>query len=259
MKPYFEDGQIALYLGDMREVLPKLRLKADLVCADPPYNETSLPWDRWPEGWLEIAAGVTSSLWCFGSLRTFLAHRDEFTAAGWKLSQDTIGEYEIDTMVWEKHNGSGFAADRFKRVHELAAHWYRGAWRDIYHDVPTEHAGRIDGGMKARNAAPTHTGAIGSVSERDRVNRLARSVIRIRSMHRRGIHESEKPLGILDPLIRYASRPGGLVVDPFAGSGSTLDAARASGRRAIGIEAHEPYAEKAARRLEQLTLGGDVA
>jgi site-specific DNA-methyltransferase (adenine-specific) len=64
----------------------------------------------------------------------------------------------------------------------------------------------------------------------------------------------EKPLGILDPLIRYACPPGGLVLDPFAGSGSTLDAARQCGRRAIGVEANERYAEAAARRLSNLTL-----
>ena len=70
-------------------------------------------------------------------------------------------------------------------------------------------------------------------------------------MHFRAIHPTEKPAGLLDPLIRYACPPGGLVIDPFAGSGSTLDTARCTGRRAIGIEADERYAELAARRLSQ--------
>lgn len=73
-------------------------------------------------------------------------------------------------------------------------------------------------------------------------------------MHSRSIHPTEKPLGILAPLIAYACPADGLVVDPFAGSGSTLDAARQSGRRAIGIEAREEYCEAAARRLSALTL-----
>jgi site-specific DNA-methyltransferase (adenine-specific) len=73
-------------------------------------------------------------------------------------------------------------------------------------------------------------------------------------MHGRALHPTEKPIGLLDPLIRYACPVGGLVLDPFAGSGSTLDAARQAGRRAIGIEGHEPYAERAALRLSQATL-----
>jgi site-specific DNA-methyltransferase (adenine-specific) len=55
-------------------------------------------------------------------------------------------------------------------------------------------------------------------------------------------------------MIAYACPPGGLVLDMFAGSGSTLDAARSSGRRAVGIEADERYAEAAARRLSQPLL-----
>ena len=67
-KPYYRspDGQVELYLGDMREVLPALNLQADLVVADPPYQSTSLDWDRWPDGWPTLAATVASSMWCFG-------------------------------------------------------------------------------------------------------------------------------------------------------------------------------------------------
>lgn len=85
MNPYWKDEEagIYLYLGDMREVLPGLGVKADLIMADPPYSETSLAWDRWPDGWPTLAATVASSMWCFGSMRMFLDRRDEF--ADWKL------------------------------------------------------------------------------------------------------------------------------------------------------------------------------
>ncbi|WP_327307956.1 site-specific DNA-methyltransferase [Streptomyces sp. NBC_01298] len=246
-QPYYADEQVQLYLGDMREVLPSLGAKADLILADPPYGETSLAWDRWPDGWPALAATAASSMWCFGSMRMFLDRRADFD--GWKLSQD---------VVWEKHNGSGFAADRFKRVHEIATHWYRGPWSAITHEVPTEKSGRRgggEGGMRARASARDHTGKIAAKTwDGSDGSRLLRSVFKIRSMHGRALHPTEKPIGILDPLIRYACPPGGLVVDPFAGSGSTLDAARQSGRRAIGIEASEAYCEAAARRLSNLTL-----
>jgi len=245
MEPYWsdDDAGIHLYLGDMREVLPALDLQADLVCVDPPYAETSLAWDRWPDGWPALAAAVASSMWCFGSMRMFLDRRADF--ADWKLSQD---------VVWEKRNGSSFAADRFKRVHETATHWYRGDWRDQHHEAQTTPDATAR--TVRRKHGPTHTGVIGQgayLSE-DGGPRLMRSVMQVRSMHGRAIHPTEKPLGILDPLIRYACPEGGLVVDPFAGSGSTLDAARQAGRRAVGIERHEPYIEAAAKRLSALVL-----
>jgi len=84
--------------------------------------------------------------------------------------------------------------------------------------------------------------------------RLMRSVIQVRSMHGRAIHPTEKPVGLLDPLIRYACPPGGTVLDPFAGSGSTAEAARLSGRKAVLIEADERYCELIARRLQQDVL-----
>lgn len=249
MKPYWSDDTVTLYVGDCREILPALDVTADLVLADPPYEETSHAWDRWPDGWLDAIASVASSVWCFGSMRLFGERWQEFVRSGWKYSHD---------MVWEKQNGAGFTTDRFRRVHEYATHWYQGRWSDIHHQVPRVPTRFRDRGNKrpeVRKAiAAGNTGAIGEATYVDDRTRLTRSVIYAKSLQRVAIHPKEKPLELLTPLISYGCPPGGLTVDPFAGSGSTLDAARQSGRRAVGIEANEEYAEKAARRLSQMTL-----
>lgn len=245
LTPYYSDAddRIQLFLGDMRELLPGFG-QGDLLLADPPYGETSLEWDKWPDGWVKTAAAAARSMWCFGSLRMYLDRGAEFRNAGWKLSQD---------VVWEKHNGSSSAADRFNRVHELSVHWYQGPWSGIYHQTPTT----PDAVARTvrRKFRPPHWGEIGeqSYASYDGGPRLMRSVIPVPSMHGRAIHRTEKPVLILQPLIEYGCPFGGLVIDPFAGSGSTLHAAWLLGRRAIGIELREQDAEKAAKRLAVLS------
>jgi adenine-specific DNA-methyltransferase len=63
------------------------------------------------------------------------------------------------------------------------------------------------------------------------------------------LHPTQKPLSVLLPLVDTFSRPHGLVLDPFAGSGSSLLAARTLGRDWLGIELEERYCEHARQRL----------
>ncbi len=63
-------------------------------------------------------------------------------------------------------------------------------------------------------------------------------------------HPTEKAFSILEPRIRSFSRPGDLVPDPFAGSGSTLVAALLSGRRYLGIELEASYCAHVRKRLD---------
>ncbi len=98
MTPYYADDLVTIYHGDCREVA----VEPIVTIADPPYGQTSLAWDRWPAGWPSAIPGT--AMWVFGTLRMFMEHADEL--AGWRLSQD---------IVWEKHNGSSLAADRFSK------------------------------------------------------------------------------------------------------------------------------------------------
>lgn len=242
MRPYYERGGIKIIHGDCREFLSAID-GVDVVIADPPYGDTSLDWDVPVRLWTELIRAP--QFWCFGSMRLFLSQADEFRAGGWKLAQD---------LVWEKHNGSSGAADRFRRVHELALHFYRGAWADLHHQCPTtpDATARV---VRRKKKPPQW----GEISEHRYVStsggpRRMRSVIRVRSCHGFAVHPTQKPVEILEPLISFSCAPGGLVLDPFMGSGTTLVAARDLGRRAIGIEIEEKYCEIAARRLSQEIL-----
>ncbi len=82
------------------------------------------------------------------------------------------------------------------------------------------------------------------------------NVIRVKTLSAtdkdRPDHPTPKPLGLMEHLVSYA--PDGVIADPFAGSGSTLLAARTYSRKAIGVEISEKYCELIAGRLSQGSL-----
>lgn len=244
MRLYYEHAGISIYHGDCREIVPCLGL-ADAVVTDPPYGETNLEWDQWCPGWLAALVDRVPQIWCFGSMRMFWDHAEEFR--GWRLAQD---------VVWEKHNGSGLHADRFRRVHENAVHLYRGDWTKLYKQVPKEEVeARRRAAKLLRSTKPQHFGKAdtGAGYEYDGT-RLMRSVIAVRSCHGHAEHPTQKPEGIVRPLLEYSVPGGGMVWDLFMGSGTTLRVAKDLGMRAVGMEGREEYCEIAARRLSQESL-----
>lgn len=74
-------------------------------------------------------------------------------------------------------------------------------------------------------------------------------------------HPTQKPLGLMRWCLEFLPDDGLPIIDPFAGSGTTLRAAKDLGRRAVGVEVEERYCELAAQRLSQqvLDLSGGAA
>lgn len=206
MRLFYEAPGVQLWHGDCREAQSVVGPgRFSLVLADPPYEQTSLAWDVWPDGWLVAMQGLRSeggSLWCWGTLRTFMSRAGDFAEAKWLLAQD---------CVWEKHNGSQPAVDRFLRVHEQVAHFYpaSAAWGSIYRDpqrVPAspEHAHKA-GRVVHRKASPKHTGEHRPSTYVDDGMRRQRSVWRVRSMHApgsgRGHPQTTRGAGAAHPLL----------------------------------------------------------
>ncbi len=237
---------IQLIHSDCREAMAAMEPESiDLIVADPPYNQTCLAWDRRIKGWLPLAHRIlkpNGTLWLFGSLKSFLAMADEF--AHWQLIQD---------IVWEKQNGSGFDSERFRRVHEQAAHFRkRGSlWRDVYRS-PQVTMDAVKRSVSAKATRVPHTGKIGAHVYATEAGgpRLMRSVLQVRNGHRQGIgHPTPKPVALIRPLIGYSCPPGGVVLDPFAGSGSTGLAALEENRNAVLIEEDAGHVANIERRL----------
>lgn len=233
--PYYSDDSVTLYLGDAIEVMSELDAEAvDVVLTDPPYSSggkrenarsvrqsmiRSLDNDDWIRGDAMSTNGYVHLLRTCGlQWRRVLrrgGHALVFT--DWRMSSHLSAALEsadlrqLPMLVWDK-DILGMGAV-FRNQHEFIVHTSVGMPRPPQRrDVP--------------------------------------NVLRARSI-RGGTHPTEKPETLLRTLLSVVAPPGGVVLDPFAGSGSTLTAARSLGMPAIGIEIDERYCEVIAQRLEQ--------
>jgi len=225
--PYYADDSVTLYLADCLE-LADLWTGADVLVTDPPYGR----------GWTS-GQGMTNSLgYGRGSVASGGIANDESTAA-----RDAALE------VWGGRPAIVFG--------DLLCPQPRGAVQALIY------AKAADAGVKGARAGFRRDAeaiylcgpwpcAVGGTSS---VLSSTSWVAGPSSPAFRYGHPHAKPLDLLERLLAVTS---GTIADPFAGSGSTLVAAKALGRKAIGVELEERYCEIAARRLAQdvLDFGG---
>lgn len=103
---------------------------------------------------------------------------------------------------------------------------------------------KLNGGTTGMKGL-THIAAVTA----DKTTRRKKSVWSITVGHRRGDHEATFPRDLVKPCILAGCPAGGVVLDPFAGSGTTGEVARSLGRRAILVESNENYAVDMRRRI----------
>lgn len=228
IEPYYSDDQVKLYHGDCME-LAEVWTCADVLVTDPPYGlDAHLSQATRAGATPERLQAIAKPDWD-KDLRVRDAALEAWARGGHGGDRpyavfgspariDAAPDFREFPLVWDKSN-IGMGDTRFP--------WGRG-YELIY---------IFGGGWNGKRESPVLR------------------VLHASSAAARVGHPTPKPVSLMQSLI--AKAPPGVIADPFAGSGSTLVAAKALGRRAIGVELSEHYCETAARRLSQdmLDLG----
>lgn len=242
MSLYYQDEQVTLHHGDCIEIMRDLDEQSiHAVLTDPPFSSggrrenarslrksltRSVKDDDWIRGDALSTAGFSYLMrLCALEWRRILVPGGHALAfIDWRMS-GTLGAAletgdlrQHPTLVWDKTQFGMGAV--FRNQHEFIQHFTAGTAREP--------------------------------QRRDVGNVLSCKPVRD------GDHPTEKPEPLLRTLLSVIAGSGEVVLDPFAGSGSTLLAAQSLGLKSIGIEADERYCEVIARRMDQgaLDFGG---
>lgn len=242
-EPYYDADGITLYCAESLATLMALQSESvDSMISDPPYSSGGLtrsdragnPTKKYVQTGTEKARLSFSGdnrdgrgwltwcgLWLGECLRIVRESGYALTFTDWRmlpLSTDALqvgGWVWRGILSWDKTEGSRAPhTGYFRHQCEFVTWGTRGV------SVPAEHGGPWPGMFRY------------PVLQSDK------------------FHITGKPTQLMRQLVQCVP-PGGLLLDPFAGSGTTLVAARLEGRRAIGIEQSEEYCEAAVLRLKQ--------
>ncbi len=253
----------AVLTGDCLDHLARLpEACVDLAFADPPFNigydydvyddrKAKAEYLAWTEKWL---AAVRRVLKPDGSF--YVAIGDEY-AAEIKMRLDALGLVLRNWIVWHYTFGV-HCTKKFTRSHAhilyYVAHPKRFTFNAEAVRVPSaRQTTYADRRANPRGRLPDDTWVLRPQEDARLFPADSDTWYLSRvcgTFKERTGHPCQMPEAVLERILRVSSDPGDLVLDPFAGSGTTLAVAKRLGRHYLGFELSEEYAEKVRRRLE---------
>jgi site-specific DNA-methyltransferase (adenine-specific) len=241
--------------GSACEVLPKLRPQAfDLLFADPPYNLTKRfgqqefkgrgqdEYELWLESWLSLCVPLlknTASIYICGDWRSSSAIQ-RVGSKYFKLQ---------NRITWEREKGRG-----------AKRNWKNSSEDVWFFTVSDEFTFNLDAVKQRRRViAPYRENGMpkdwnesedGNFRDTHPSNIWTDITVPFWSMPENTDHPTQKPEKLLAKIILASTNGGDLILDPFAGSGTTAVVAKKLGRNFVAIESDEEYCLLAAKRLE---------
>ena len=234
---------IQLYNGDCLELMKNIPDgSVDLVLTDPPYGTTACKWDSvipFEPMWEQLNRIIkpNGAICLFGS--------EPFSSA---LRMSNIKHFKYDWIWNKKLAGNGILAKKQPlKIHEIVSVFHSGIY--IPQMTKGKYRKKMTGGIKESEI----TGGNAVVDEYSNDLYYPKSILEygIGNMRKGRLHPTQKPIDLLEYLIRTYTNDGETVLDFTMGSGSTGVACVNTNRRFIGIELDEGYFNIAKKRIEE--------
>lgn len=235
-----------LILGDCLDELPKIFDKnIDLVLTDPPYGTTQCKWDSvipFEPMWNQLKRVIKDNgcIALFGS--------EPFSSA---LRMSNINNYKYD-WIWEKSTVTGHlnAKKQPMRAYENILVFYNN--QPVYNYQKTKgHKRKVSSAESKENCKKPEYVGKHELTGYDSTERYPRNVINFATDKQKSkLHPTQKPVALLEYLIKTYTNENDTVLDFTMGSGSTGVACKNLNRKFIGIEKDEKYFDIAKQRIE---------
>lgn len=211
----------------------------DAIITDPPYGTTACAWDTVVpfEPMWELFTRIAKP-----NAAIVMTASQPFTSA---LVMSNPGMFRYE-WIWRKTKPTQFLDANRKPLKEHENILVFSKEAHAYHPQGLQRSGQVKSG---KGKGGNLYGKTRPVYVQEWVN-YPRSIITVASVAG-GEHPTQKPVELMEYLIRTYTQPGDLVLDPFAGSGTTLVAARNLNRRYLGVELMDEYIKTAERRLSE--------
>ena len=241
-----------LYKGDCLEIMKTIQDKSiDAIITDPPYGTTACKWDSvipfdlmWEQ--LNRIIKPNGAIVLFGS--------QPFTSA---LISSNYKMFKYE-WIWEKASGSNFAVVKYQPFKEHENIVVFGKGRVNYYPIKQERKGSGLNRLKAEYKSNTVSG---ETINKLKSNRKGKKYDKLRNPSSvqyfnnrdkfRGFHPTQKPIALMEYLIKTYTNENETVLDFTMGSGSTGVAAVNNNRNFIGIELDDKFFEIAEQRIKE--------
>ena len=247
MTPCYQDNFVTLYCGDCLEKMKDIPDgSVDMVLADPPYGTTACKWDSiipLEPMWEQLKRVIKPN----GAI--VMTASQPFTSV---LVMSNVTMYKHE-WIWIKNRGSNFAntVREPMKEHESVLFFSKGAW--TYNKQMQERTG---GGKHLIGAIQKNKGGKSQNYREFEGRNIVLSELRVPSSWQKfncevGFHPTQKPVPLMEYLIKTYTNEGETVLDFTMGSGTTGVACANLNRKFIGIELDDKYFEMAKERIEK--------